>query len=273
MAANYGQYDIALDPLWNGEYEQEAEPFDTDAIAFYQCDQLGTPQELTDYDGNVAWSGQYKAWGQANVAISEVAYKAGIRNPIRFQGQYLDDETGLHYNRHRYYDPYSGRFISKDPIGLFGGDNLFEYAPNAVQWIDPFGLQRHGGQRVSGRKPALPEERENVRPADTDKCLDLPMTRVRHYTNRKGSLGIEATGHVIASDNNRIYLEPASKRPLSQVAAEDNYQIGKGRGRDYVEFDVPTSRLEWVSNPRYGDKELTVKGNVTACNLKVFRRN
>jgi RHS repeat-associated protein len=140
MAGNDGEYDSALDPLWNGEFEQDVPPFSKDEIAFYQCDHLGTPQELTDHDGKVAWSAQYKAWGQAKEAISEAAYKAGIRNPIRFQGQYFDDETGLHYNRHRYYDPFSTRFTSKDPIGLLGGFNTYIYAPNPVQWIDPLGL-------------------------------------------------------------------------------------------------------------------------------------
>jgi RHS repeat-associated protein len=142
MAGNDGQYDIALDPLWNGEFEQEAEPFDKDEIAFYQCDHLGTPQELTDCEGKVAWSAQYKAWGQAKEAISEAAHKAGLCNPIRFQGQYFDDETGLHYNRYRYYDPYSGRFLSKDPIGLTGGFNVHSYAQNPTEWVDPLGLTK-----------------------------------------------------------------------------------------------------------------------------------
>jgi RHS repeat-associated protein len=140
MAGNDGKYDIALDPLWNGDYEQEAEPFGKEEIAFYQCDHLGTPQELTDHEGKVAWSAQYKAWGQAKEEISAAAYKAGIRNPIRFLGQYLDDETELHYNLHRYYDPNIGRFVSSDPIGLAGGLNLHLYASNPTQWTDPVGL-------------------------------------------------------------------------------------------------------------------------------------
>jgi RHS repeat-associated protein len=139
-AGNYGKYDIALDPLWNGKFEPEAEPFGKDEIAFYQCDHLGTPQELTDCEGKVAWSAQYKAWGQAKEAISGAAYKPGMRNPIRFQGQYFDEETGLHYNRHRYYDPHSGRFVSYDPIGLLGGVNKHAYTPNPIQWTDPLGL-------------------------------------------------------------------------------------------------------------------------------------
>lgn len=144
MQANGGAYDIAQDPLWNGQAQQQARqgsaPFQPDEIVFYQCDHLGTPQEMTDANGDVCWSANYKAWGEARQAISEAAGKAGITNPIRFQGQYADEETGLHYNRYRYYDPQAGRFVSSDPIKLAGGFNLQQYAPNPTEWIDPWGL-------------------------------------------------------------------------------------------------------------------------------------
>ena len=65
-----------------------------------------------------------------------------MTNPIRFQGQYHDHETGLHYNRYRYYDPRVGRFVSKDPISYAGGLNLYAYAPNPTGWVDPLGLAR-----------------------------------------------------------------------------------------------------------------------------------
>ncbi|WP_160474152.1 RHS repeat-associated core domain-containing protein [Cupriavidus sp. SW-Y-13] len=133
-----GGYDIDEDPLWT--YTIPPQPFD--AMAWYQCDHLGTPQELTDETGGIAWSVQYKAWGAAQAVISDAARKAGIQNPLRFQGQYFDHETGLHYNRYRYYDPASGRFISKDPIGFAGGLNVFLYGPNPTGWIDPLGLER-----------------------------------------------------------------------------------------------------------------------------------
>ncbi|WP_287951008.1 RHS repeat-associated core domain-containing protein, partial [Snodgrassella sp.] len=61
---------------------------------------------------------------------------------LRYQGQYLDRETGLHYNTFRYYDPDIGRFTQPDPIGLLGGFNLYQYAPNAFEWIDPLGLSK-----------------------------------------------------------------------------------------------------------------------------------
>jgi len=66
---------------------------------------------------------------------------------IRFPGQYDDEETGLHYNRFRYYDPSIGRYVSADPLGQFGGGprnsdtNLYAYvSSNPVNWFDPLGL-------------------------------------------------------------------------------------------------------------------------------------
>ena len=139
-------------PVYAGDYERASDPmygpvpapvaFDT--IAYYHCDQIGTPQELTDAAGELAWQARYRAWGEAKEVISEAARKAGIGNPIRFAGQYWDKETGLHYNRHRYYDPQTGRFISKDPIGLEGGFNEYAYAENPTGWIDPLGLKKRG---------------------------------------------------------------------------------------------------------------------------------
>uniref|UniRef100_UPI0025AA4AC5 RHS repeat-associated core domain-containing protein n=1 Tax=Providencia stuartii TaxID=588 RepID=UPI0025AA4AC5 len=58
---------------------------------------------------------------------------------LRFQGQYFDKETGLHYNTFRYYAPDLGRFTQQDPIGLMGGLNLYQYAPNPLTWMDPWG--------------------------------------------------------------------------------------------------------------------------------------
>lgn len=90
------------------------------------------------YDGKIYGKAQYKAWGQAKEAISEAAQ----RNLIRLKGQYFDEETGLHYNRHRYYDADSARYITADPIGLLGGMNAFRCALNPRNWMDPLGLRK-----------------------------------------------------------------------------------------------------------------------------------
>jgi RHS repeat-associated protein len=108
---------------------------DETKIYYYQLDHLGTPQELTNTQGKIVWSAQYRAYGQ--LALAEVEE---VTNPLRFQGQYHDLETGLYYNRHRYYDPNSGRFTTIDPIALAGGLNNYQYVPNPTGWIDPLGL-------------------------------------------------------------------------------------------------------------------------------------
>src|SRR5690606_36874379 len=69
--------------------------------------------------------------------------------PIRLPGQYHDTETGLYYNRHRYYDPKLGSYINQDPIGLMGGINLAQYAhSNPAQLVDPTGLLIYGAAAV-----------------------------------------------------------------------------------------------------------------------------
>ena len=96
--------------------------------------------ELAGSDGNLAWIGQYRAWGKLTKATDGSGDPITTDNPFRFQGQYHDEETGLHYNRFRYYDPEIGRFTTQDPIELMGGANLYQYAPNPTGWVDPLGL-------------------------------------------------------------------------------------------------------------------------------------
>jgi RHS repeat-associated protein len=66
----------------------------------------------------------------------------GIHQAIRLPGQHHDRETGLYYNRHRYYDPVVGSYINQDPIGLMGGNNHYIYPVNPTGWIDSLGLQQ-----------------------------------------------------------------------------------------------------------------------------------
>ena len=105
-------------------------------VYHYHTDHIGTPREITNAKAEVVWSSTFKTYGALALAhVNEVD------NPLRFQGQYYDEETGLHYNRHRYYDPNSGQFTTQDPIGLLGGMNAYHYAPNPLTWVDPWGLK------------------------------------------------------------------------------------------------------------------------------------
>lgn len=98
------------------------------------------PHDLTGADGNLQWRDGYDAWGSSRQAGTANFSCELIHQPLRFQGQYFDHETGLHYNRHRHYDPDIGRFLTQDPIGLRGSINMYQYAPNPWAWIDPLGL-------------------------------------------------------------------------------------------------------------------------------------
>ncbi|EGH8508800.1 hypothetical protein IFE76_002526 [Salmonella enterica] len=110
----------------------------------------GSPEALTDGDGVVKWRQQWPArlWGRERHEVLKDAH--GVMQNLRFQGQYLDRETGLHYNLFRYYDPECGRFTQPDPINLAGGMNLYQYAPNPLGWINPWGLCKvHGNSKKS----------------------------------------------------------------------------------------------------------------------------
>ena len=119
-------------------------------VLYFHNDVNGAPEELTDQQGEIIWNVSYQVWGNT---FRETYQPSEItRQNIRFQGQYLDRETGLHYNTFRYYDPDVGRFTSADPIGLFGSLNLYQYSPNPIMWIDPWGWC---GTPASKRPPKI----------------------------------------------------------------------------------------------------------------------
>ena len=124
-------------------------------VYYFHTDQVGLPEELSNSQGQLVWQATYKTWGNTQAEEwKRVDLDGGRIHPLdegdqpeneakqqnlRFQGQYLDRDTGLHYNTFRYYDPDIGRFISPDPIGLEGGINLGSYSANPITWIDPWG--------------------------------------------------------------------------------------------------------------------------------------
>jgi len=100
------------------------------------ADHLGTPIEAYADDGNLVWERSLNANGK-------VLKETGIQNfcPFLYQGQSLDNEIELAYNRFRYYDVEDGRYISQDPIGLLSGEfGFYNYVEDINQLIDPFGL-------------------------------------------------------------------------------------------------------------------------------------
>ncbi len=110
-------------------------------VYYYHLDQLNTPRFVTNKNAEVVWQNQADVYGYEELeAEADFNKENSFTQPIRFQGQYFDEESGLHYNRYRYYSPKQQRFINQDPIGLVGGINHYQYAPNPVNWVDPLGL-------------------------------------------------------------------------------------------------------------------------------------
>ncbi|MCE0460047.1 RHS repeat-associated core domain-containing protein [Pseudomonas uvaldensis] len=107
-------------------------------VRYYHNDLNGLPEQLTETDGHSVWRATYRVWGNTLQEVREPYYIE--EQNLRFQGQYLDRETGLHFNTFRFYDPDVGRFTTPDPIGLAGGLNTYAYSPNPFMWSDPLGL-------------------------------------------------------------------------------------------------------------------------------------
>jgi RHS repeat-associated protein len=98
-------------------------------------DLIGTPHELVDPGGNLAWRQQTTLWGGQ---LAPPAHQTSC--PLRFPGQYFDPETGTNYNLFRYYDPEAAAYLAPDPLGLDAGANPHAYVPNPIGWLDPLGL-------------------------------------------------------------------------------------------------------------------------------------
>jgi RHS repeat-associated protein len=129
-----------------------------DNVFYYHNDHLGTPLAMTDAGGAIVWKAAYDPFGEAQVDPAST-----VTNNFRFPGQYYDEESGLHYNYHRYYDPRTGRYMTADPIlSSFLHKNkfyffvtLFELSPmrlipyiyvrnNPLTGIDPEGTDEPG---------------------------------------------------------------------------------------------------------------------------------
>ncbi|MWR51709.1 DUF4329 domain-containing protein, partial [Escherichia coli] len=120
------------------QMQNQMDPVYTPArkIHLYHCDHRGLPLALISKEGTTEWCAEYDEWG--NLLNEENPHQ--LQQLIRLPGQQYDEESGLYYNRHRYYDPLQGRYITQDPIGLKGGWNLYGYQLNPISDIDPLGL-------------------------------------------------------------------------------------------------------------------------------------
>jgi RHS repeat-associated protein len=194
-------HDEDREPLGYALAAAPGAPPDGHRFFYTHNESFGSPFALTDQEGKVMWRIGLDAFGpEAGDAgrasrrrqddILPGAMPAALVQPLRMLGQYFDATTELCYNRFRYYDPLVGRFISPDPIGLLGGENTYQYAPNVFSWTDPLGLKQiqnavDGARREAAEakaavrgKPHLRVEREcYLRSCITGKRMRDPTTK------------------------------------------------------------------------------------------------
>jgi len=132
---------------------------------------------MTDKDGNLLWFGNYTGWGRLK---EETKVADSTYQPFRLQNQYADRETGLHYNFFRYYEPDAGRFVNQDPIGLWGDDNFYTFAPNTQDWIDPLGLKK----KSSSRKPKFVSTKSTGRTKPRNRLEGKIMDQVKKHPEK-----------------------------------------------------------------------------------------
>jgi RHS repeat-associated protein len=177
-----------------------------------------------------------------------------ITQNLRFQGQYFDAETGLHYNRFRYYDPTVGRFVSQDPIGLLGGFNGFAYAPNPVGWVDPLGL---AGAKGTWSGPNVPGgSQTGLSTGDGGGGIQNPAVQ-EAYDKAKAELGDKARpyhGHCAETDMLSKGANAAGVKTL-----EDLKKLAKGSWMKVLRNDGKMKPMVACPSCTHVQKQLDIK--------------
>ncbi|MEX0163339.1 type IV secretion protein Rhs, partial [Pseudomonas brassicacearum] len=200
-----------------------------------------------------------------------------LEQPLRFQGQYFDPESGLHYNRHRYYNPETGRYLTPDPSKLAGGLNGYRYTLNPTGWVDPLGLVDCPGK--GGCRPAVGEQDPAAKVGVDEGESKLPQTKPKDiYTYRGDSrepweifeagfepLGFSTDLFLHAKDNRSppsIYVSTTTSKAEAIKFATG---FGLESGYVYVLKNVPgidVNKKLGLMSPHKKEVEIAVPGGV-----------
>lgn len=170
------------------------------------------------------WRARVQLWGNIRFEENRDIYSVHPQQNLRFAGQYLDRETGLHYNTFRYFLPESGRFSQPDPIGLAGGLNLYAYAPNPLSYIDPLGLCKLRGSDGRYRSAQNIQEEIGGLPNFAGKTPgEIRQTlRNRGYSSVQAHSGGEVWTKALPDGNTvAVRLDPAKQRTRPKSFADE----------------------------------------------------
>ena len=233
-------------------------------------DHLGTPKELFEESGECLWKADHSLWGKTETHVlrmkARVSWQTGdakrsqiIDCNLRFQNQWEDQETGLCYNLHRYYDPESGQYLSQDPIKLAGGMRTHGYVADPLSLVDPLGLCPKGGAPNTGVNGATFEGRLYRAAPNGMDPLDI------------GDWNINANHRYTGPGQGGLYFSTGEH----VVNAEFINNGGSLVGKQMHTFDVTADGLLDLTNPSVRDSlgvnlgDLTRTGGTTAWRYEI----
>ena len=219
-------------------------------------DHLGTPILAVDSDGMEVWNRQLDIYGRVRKEYKHSSLGDDVFPfvPFLYQGQYYDFETGLCYNRFRYYSPETGSYISQDPIGLAGGNpTLYGYVFDPNSWIDPLGLSGRGGALHQSIQKQLQDDLEGLgKNVGTEGQIKLKNDKSRFgdvvvYADDKKQQILEV--HQIGDMRTRGGFRPSSRERGAimdiREALEDNVRIVFHDKKGRVTLIDPDKADDW----------------------------
>ncbi len=210
-------------------------------------DYIGRPIQAYSSDGNLVWETDYDIFGQLRNLRGDKTFM-----PFRQLGQYEDVETGLYYNRFRYYSPDTGLYISQDPIGLFGGSRLYSYVQNSNSYVDIFGLSKctiTAGDGITHdivatiKRSDYPETTKHIEEAIAKGHPEIvTVDRLTASANRKASLDGIPTKKGFDRDEwpMAMFKEGGSGASVKYINPSDNRGAGSAIGNALSEYDPGT---------------------------------
>ena len=241
--------------LWLDYADPEADPA-SGRRYFLQCDHLGTPVRVENEVSDVVWRARVAPYGNVSVADN-----ARVEMPLRFPGHYFDPETGLHYNRFRYYSPELGRYLQPDPLGTAAGNNLYAYTANPLKEVDFRGDCSTDGTDKNKRKttedgesaegPAPKKQRPGYPPPRTaeaqKECQHVIDTMARMGLSSEKRKVVDVLTHDDGTVSVGISMANTDRNAVAaeQVGAALNKGLGTPKYRVATE-SMPTGDLKEI---------------------------
>jgi RHS repeat-associated protein len=219
----------ALIPFLYVDYASlEAEP-ESGLVKYLFTNHLGVPERVEDSSGRTIWQGEVLPYGMVRVELGRLD-EVNLRSP----GHHYDVETGLHYNRFRYYDPVLGRYLQCDPLGIAGGFNLYAYVSNPLIGVDILGLN-HPAQEGRSDSTARNEGRDGHQRDPRASISDPPIhtTQSGKVTTEGYTYSFDESGRVTSVEGS-LKLDPGKRNTKAQREAGGRDRRSTDQGGHWI---------------------------------------